>query len=156
MAMYEYVIAASKEDEYSPHLEATTLAIGQALHSYFLRSKKYTMKDNFCTYSIDSESSDIENHKFSVQIQKNNDNSPPKVLQVDLPAIYNLSFWLYSYSIPDDVEDYNIYECLHNLLSSTITTGGLLGVPTIILLKYEPMDAFLLHQIIVDCAEYVF
>lgn len=156
MAMYEYIIAASKEDGYSSHLEATTLATGQALHSYFFRSKKYTMKDHFCTYSIDTKASDFQQHKYRVSIQKNNDQQL-SYIHVDLPALHLLAFWLYSYYVQHSgsMDNYNIYENLHNLLGSAPIPCTLLPFPTIVLLKYEPIDAFLLHQISIYCNEFV-
>ena len=148
MAMFEYIIASSMHNGYSGHLESTTLATGQAMQSYFLRSNQYYMKDGSCSYTIDTEKSDFNTNHYFVSVTHLEQNKK-EVVEYKFPSQSALSFWVYKFVLPSLTDGGDegefMYEQVHNLINSSPIPCTLANSETIFILKYEPMDCFILQ-----------
>lgn len=153
ITMYEYITEALESDGYSSHWESAILATGQGLHSYFLRSKNMTLKDQNFKYSIDTNRSDIQNNELTVNIDGNNGDKSK--VSFSYLGLSKLSFWIVGSLIngkeAKSSDNDLMYEQSRNLFTPLPIPSYLPNQEVIIHLKYEPIDWFVLHEIIIDC-----
>ena len=152
VAMYEYTVEASTQGTLSVHLELASLVSGQALHSYFLRTRKLSLSDNQATYTIILSQSDLAQNSFTVATCSK-DEEDIAISKFNYGPIHDLSFWTYRCSLGgQEITDGDLFYQLSSLLSVMPILSSFPPEEVIGVFKYEPVDFFVLHEIISDQA----
>ena len=148
IVMFEYIVEASQEDHYSSHLECAALATGQALHSYFLHSRKHLLEDERYLYSIDNEKSDFKENRFHVVIDSKTSQRQSSTYDCSYSPLSNLPLWIVQCCVEGEPwTEGELYEQLRNLLSIMPYCSSFPAEEIIAVFKYEPVDSFILGQI---------